>query len=187
MQNQHSGNRKFRFLLVVALVSAALMAVPGLSPARADLGAAAKSVPSASLVGKGRLTFLGFKVFDAELYAPGGTYSPSEPFALKLTYLRNFKGSAIAKRSADEMRKLGASEAQLAKWTPQMEAIFPNVSPGQSITGVRTSSGKAAFYLGSRRIGTISDAAFTRRFFSIWLGNRTGNPTLRAKLVGMGS
>ena len=122
--------------------------------ARADLGAAANYVPSASLVGKGRLTFLGFKIFDAELYAPGGTYSPSRPFALKLTYLRNFKGRAIAKRSADEMRKLGASEGQLAKWTRQMEAIFPNVSKGQSITGVRTSSDKATFYLGNRRIGT---------------------------------
>ena len=187
MQNLHSGNWNFRFLLVVTIVSVALMSPPGLLSARADLGAAANSVPAASLVGKGRLTFLGFKVFDAELYAPGGTYSPIKPFALKLTYLRNFKGSAIAKRSADEMRKQGASEGQLAKWTRQMEAIFPNVSAGQSITGVRTSSGVATFYLGNRRIGTISDPAFTTRFFSIWLGNRTGNPELRAKLVGMDS
>lgn len=184
MQNFHAGNWSFRFLLVVAIVSVALMSPPSLVSARADLGAAANHVPSADLVGKGRLTFLGFKVFDAELHAPGGTYSPTQPFALKLTYLRNFKGSAIAKRSADEMRKQGASEGQLAKWTRQMEAIFPNVSAGQSITGVRTSSGNAAFYLGNRRIGTISDPAFTRHFFSIWLGDRTGNPELRAKLVG---
>ncbi|WP_417680888.1 chalcone isomerase family protein [Roseibium sp.] len=187
MQKRYSGNWNVRFLLIAAIVSIALMSPPSLVPARADLGAAAGSVPSASLVGKGRLTFLGFKIFDAELYAPGGTYSPSKPFALKLTYLRNFKGSAIARRSADEMRKLGASEGQLAKWTRQMEAIFPNVSAGQSITGVRTSSDKATFYLGNRRIGTISDAAFTRRFFSIWLGNRTGNPELRDKLVGADS
>ncbi|WP_346892496.1 chalcone isomerase family protein [uncultured Roseibium sp.] len=187
MQKRYSGTWNFRFLLVVTIVSVALMSPPGLVTARADLGAAANYVPSASLVGKGRLTFLGFKIFDAELYAPGGTYSPSRPFALKLTYLRNFKGRAIAKRSADEMRKLGASKGQLAKWTRQMEAIFPNVSKGQSITGVRTSSDKATFYLGNRKIGTISDPAFTRRFFSIWLGNRTGNPELRAKLVGAGS
>lgn len=187
MQKRYSGNWNVRFLLIAAIVSIALMSPPSLVTARADLGVAANYVPSASLVGEGRLTFLGFKIFDAELYAPGGTYSPSKPFALRLTYLRNFKGSAIAKRSADEMRKLGASEGQLAKWTRQMEAIFPNVSAGQSITGVRTSSGNAAFYLGNRKIGTISDPAFTRRFFSIWLGNRTGNPELRAKLVGMNS
>ncbi|WP_394701389.1 chalcone isomerase family protein [uncultured Roseibium sp.] len=186
MQKRHSGHWNFRCLLVAAIISVALMSPPSLVSARADLGAAANSVPSASLVGKGRLTFLGFKIFDAELYAPDGTYSPTQPFALKLTYLRNFKGSAIAKRSADEMRKIGASEGQLAIWSRQMETIFPNVSAGQSITGVRTSSGNAAFYLGNRKIGTISDAAFTKHFFSIWLGNRTGNPELRAELVGAG-
>ncbi|WP_422377634.1 chalcone isomerase family protein [Roseibium sp.] len=154
----------------------------------ADLGAAARSVPSAQLVGKGRMTYLGFKVFDAELYAPGGTYSASSPFALKLTYLRNFKGAAIAESSVKEMRRQGAvSKGQLASWEKQMQAIFPNVSKGQSITGVRTSSGSTVFYIGNRKLGTINDPAFTRKFFAIWLGNNTRNPQLRARLVGAGS
>ncbi|WP_420414192.1 chalcone isomerase family protein [Roseibium sp.] len=178
---------KIRYLIVFALVLVTFGSPISVSTARADLGSAARSIPSASLVGQGRLTFLGIKVFDAALYAPGGAYSPSKPFALKLTYLRNFKGQAIAKRSADEMRKQGASKAQLAKWSKQMEAIFPNVSAGQSITGVRTASGSTVFYFGNRKIGAISDKAFSKRFFAIWLGNRTGNPRLRAKLVGAGS
>lgn len=174
------------FVFISALVMA-LIGPIGVFEARADLGAAARSVPSASLVGKGRLTFLGIKVFDAELYAPGGAYSPEKPFALKLTYLRSFKGTAIAARSAEEMRKQGAPANMLKTWTTQMEAIFPNVRAGQSITGVRTSGGATLFYAGNSRIGAISDPAFAKHFFAIWLGQRTGNPALRAKLVGAGS
>ncbi|WP_422037406.1 chalcone isomerase family protein [Roseibium sp.] len=158
------------------------------SPAAADIGPAARTVPSAELVGKGRMTYLGFKVFDAELYAPNGVYSASGPFALKLKYLRNFKGKTITESSVKEMKRQGgASAAQLASWEKQMSAIFPNVSAGQAITGVRTANGSTVFYLGGRKLGTISDPAFTKRFFSIWLGNKTRNPQLRARLVGAGS
>lgn len=165
-------------------LSAALPA----TAARADLAAAARAVPSAELVGKGRMTYLGFKVFDAELYAPGGTYRASNPFALKLTYLRNFKGKDIAESSVKEIRRQGAvSAAQLDGWEKQMQAIFPNVSKGQSITGVRMSNGSTVFYAGNRKLGAIADPAFTRKFFAIWLGDRTRNPQLKARLVGAAS
>ncbi|KZM49708.1 hypothetical protein OA90_14545 [Labrenzia sp. OB1] len=158
------------------------------TPGLADTGIASRALPSAQLVGKGRLTFLGFKVFDAELYAPRGSYSRGGPYALKLTYLRNFKGKAIADRSIEEIRKQGGTPPdKLSSWARQMAAIFPNVSAGQSITGVRTAQGSTDFYQGQRKLGTIADADFTRRFFDIWLGGQTRNPKLRAKLVGSGS
>lgn len=167
-----------------------ILAFAHLAPvsAHADIGPAASSVPSAQLVGKGRMTYLGFKVFDAQLYAPNGVYKSSGPFALKLTYLRNFKGKAITESTVKEIKRQGGvSAAQLASWEKQMLAIFPNVSPGQSITGVRTANGNTVFYYGGRKIGTISGSAFSKRFFAIWLGNNTRNPGLRAKLVGAGS
>ncbi|MES0880681.1 chalcone isomerase family protein [Roseibium sp. SCP14] len=171
-------------LFVLTLAASSYLA----QPAKADIDPAFRSVPSAELVGKGRMTYLGFKIFDAELYAPKGTYSSSAPFALKLTYLRKFKGRKIAESSVDEIRRQGGvSRKQLEAWGKKMQAIFPNVSAGQSITGVRTANGSSVFYLGSRKIGSISDPAFTRRFFAIWLGNNTRNPGLRAKLVGAGS
>jgi len=172
-------------LLMLTLLLAASFPGPA---ARADLAAAAQAVPSAELVGKGRMTYLGFKVFDAELYAPGGTYRATAPFALKLIYLRNFKGEAIAESSVKEIRRQGgASAGQLSRWEDQMREIFPNVSRGQSITGVRTANGSALFYSGNRKLGKIADPAFTKKFFSIWLGNRTRNPQLKARLVGTGS
>lgn len=171
-----------------ALFLALGLALATTKPALADLGAAARSVPSAELVGKGRLTYFGFKVYDAELYAPRGNYLRNGPFALKLTYLRNFKGSEITKSSLKEISRQGsASSAKLDTWASQLRKIFPDVRAGQSITGVRKSDGRSVFYLGNRKLGTISDPEFSRAFFSIWLGNSTRDPKLRARLLGKGS
>lgn len=175
--------RLFIAFVMGLLLALAVTAMP--RPAAADAGPASRLVPSAELVGQGRMTYLGFRVFDAELYAPQGQYSPSKPFALKLTYLRNFKGSDIAKRSVDEMRRQGVrDEAKLKLWGDQMRAIFPDVSQGVSITGVRDGSGKAIFYKDGQQIGSINDREFSRRFFAIWLGANTSNPSLQASLTG---
>lgn len=165
----------------------AMLSVLAATPSTADSQGTAvvRSVPSAELVGKGRMTFLGFRLFDAELYAPEGTYEASAPFALKLTYLRNFTSRDIVDSSIKEIRRQGgASAAQLDRWERQMRRLFPDVAAGQSITGVRTPDGAADFYLNGRKLGTIRDAAFTQKFFAIWLGRQTRNPQLRAALTG---
>ncbi|SHM28531.1 chalcone isomerase family protein [Roseibium suaedae] len=173
----------FAVALFVLLALSLVMLFP--RPASAGLGAAGNSVPAASLVGEGQMTFLGFAIFDAELYAPQGQYKPSAPFALKLTYLRSFKGTAIAAETAKQMRRQGMKDvAKLEVWTDQMNRIFPNVSKGQSLTGVRDRAGNTVFYSGSKAIGTIKDPEFTKRFFAIWLGQNTQNPDLRNRLVG---
>ncbi|WP_209003538.1 chalcone isomerase family protein [Labrenzia sp. CE80] len=176
-------NHLLRLGLAILALFSLLALMPGTS--RADIGAAAKLVPAASLVGAGRLTFLGFRIFDAKLYAPSGTYDPSKPFALKLTYLRSFKGEAIARRTEKEMLRQGMPKgAALNGWTRDMARIFPDVGPGQSIIGVRDNKGHTLFYSGGRRIGSIKDKTFTKRFFSIWLGSNTNDPALRSRLIG---
>lgn len=168
---------------ILAMISMLATAAP--AAADGQSAAIARSVPSAELVGKGRMTFLGFRLFDAELYAPEGTYRASAPFALKLTYLRGFKSEEIVDSSLKEMRRQGgASAGQLDRWESEMRNLFPDVSKGQSITGVRTRRGEAEFYLNGSKLGTIGDAAFSQRFFAIWLGRQTRNPQLRAALTG---
>ncbi|WP_417690923.1 chalcone isomerase family protein [Roseibium sp.] len=175
--------------LRVILISLTLGAFAAITPASADIGSAGKKiVPSAQLVGSGTMTFLGFRVFKAELYAPDGSYDPQSPFALKLIYQRNFKGKDIVERSIDEIRSQGVTnQAKLNSWRQKMEAIFPNIQKGQSITGLRTGNGSALFYSGNRKLGEIRDREFTRYFFSIWLGSHTQDQRLRNKLIGKSS
>ena len=175
-----------RLGLFLLLLSSLVALAPGL--ARADIGPAARAVPSAELVGEGRMTFLGFRIFDAALYAPSGTYDPNRPFALKLTYLRNFSAKEIAERTRKEMKRQGMqSGARLDGWISRLQSLLPNVTPGTSITGVRDANGNTILYNGSRQLGTVTDKDFTRRFFNIWLGTNTSDRSLRNRLVGAGS
>jgi len=174
---------------LIVFAATAFATLPYITPALADLASAVRSsVPSAELVGEGRLRILGFRVFDAKLYAPDGEYDPDNAFALELTYLRSFSGDAIANETIKEISRQGyQNSAKLNAWGRTLESLFPDVEPGQSITGVRTASGGTVFYFGNRNIGAINDREFTSRFFSIWLGNNTRNPGLRAQLVGAAS
>ena len=144
-----------------------------------------KHIPQAQKVGEGRLSYLIWDVYDAELFAPQGTWKSEQPYALKLSYLMDLKGDKIADRSAEEMRKQKlANEVELATWHTQMTKIFPNVSEGTTITGVYTQNGGTVFYKNGSEIGRIQDPAFSKAFFGIWLNKQTSSPDLRRKLLG---
>lgn len=144
-------------------------------------------LPGAQKVGAGRMTYLTLPVFDATLYAPGGVYSAAKPFALKLSYLRSLKGRDIARSSVEQMRRQGGhSDARLKAWGEAMAGMFPDVSKGASLVGVRHADGSTSFYREGKIIGRIDDPAFGRAFFDIWLGEKTSQPALRKQLLGNG-
>jgi hypothetical protein len=136
-------------------------------------------------VGEARLEVMFWDIYDAKLIAENGKFDPDKPFALSLTYLRDFKGKNIASRSIDEMRKQGMrDEMKLAKWYEKMEQVFPNVNEGENLTGVVDDKGYSHFYFNEQKVGTIEDQEFSKWFFNIWLSERTSEPEIRQKLLG---
>ncbi|MEY2681970.1 MAG: hypothetical protein RIQ66_531, partial [Pseudomonadota bacterium] len=108
------------------------------------------------------------------------------PFALELTYARDFNGSSIAERSIDEIKRLGIGSAeQHQAWRSRMQAIFPNVRSGDRIRGIHRPGSGASFTLNDKPIGSIDDAEFARAFFAIWLDPKTSEPSLRKELLGL--
>jgi len=96
------------------------------------------------------MRFWGFEVYQASLWVTPGFsaagYAQS-PFALELTYLRDFKGADIAKRSIAEMRRQAPlSSAQESAWETQMRTLFPDVKIGDRITGVHQPGLGAVFW-----------------------------------------
>lgn len=165
-----------------------LMSLTLTTPAFADLRTARLEIPDAELVGEGRLKYLFWSVFDAALYAPGGNWSKDQPFALSLSYLRDLDGESIVDASIDEMRKQGMTdEATLERWRDEMAGIFLDVDDQTTLTGIVNADGHAVFYRNGEPAGVISEAAFSQRFFDIWLGEKTSNPALRARLIGRAS
>lgn len=130
--------------------------------------------------GQGEFRRFGFLVYEATLW--GGDDPLRPPLALRLDYRRNIAGSAIAEASVKEMRQLGADEALLRRWGPEMARLFPDVKPGDHIVGVYRPEG-ASFLFNGRPLGEIPEPEFARRFFGIWLDPRTSAPDLRAALL----
>jgi hypothetical protein len=169
--------------LVAAVTPAPCAAVPAQDPATAR-----EVLPGARLAGQGRLTWWGLAVYDARLWVQPGFAAADfavHPFALELRYLRELRGSAIAQRSIDEMRRAGEfSEQQGEQWRQALARVLPDVRPGDRIVGVHAPGQGVSFVINGKPAVTIADPLFASLFFAIWLGPATSQPGLRDALLG---
>lgn len=136
--------------------------------------------------GSGEMSWLGFSLYRATLWAVGApalNLPTTLPSALQLDYRRDIPRDRLVQTSVDEMRRLGASEAQLQRWEPELRRVFPEVKEGDSIVGVHYPGQRAVFYHRGRPTGEVLDAEFARLFFAIWLDPRSRSPSLRAALL----
>jgi hypothetical protein len=178
------------FAIALAAAASAIAAAATASNAVTSASAPAhvrKYVGDAPLAGAGRLTWYGFHVYDATLYAPP-RFEPSDPigqrFVLELTYARRLDGRRIADASRDEIERLGfGTPAQRTRWHVQMRELFPDVERGRRLAGVNVPGEGARFYVDGQFLGSIDDPAFARAFFAIWLDERTQAPQLRESLL----
>ena len=166
-----------------ALASASPATAPAAPPAEV-----ATALPGARLVGQGTLRWFGLAVYEARLWAADGFDGQrfdAHPFALELRYLRRLDGSAITERALEEMRRSGPiAETEAAAWRAGMRTAFPDVSPGDRLTGVHDPARGTRFHFNGRVTGVLADSVFARRFYAVWLGAQTSQPALRAQLLG---
>jgi hypothetical protein len=116
------------------------------------------------MVSEARLKVLFWKIYDAKLAAPDGSWKKDTPFAREIGY---------------------DDEALLSKWYEQMREIFPNVKEGENITGVFDKNQHSHFFYQGKLIGTIEDKVFGQSFFGIWLHEKTSEPDMRKQLLGL--
>jgi hypothetical protein len=148
-------------------------------------------LPQSRLIGKGRLTYWGFQVYDARLWALPTFKTDNlavQPFALELAYLRAFDNQDVAERSITEMRRSSPiSDAQAKIWIDEMVRSLPDVKKGDRVMGIHRPGVGAQFLMNGKPSGEIRDAEFARLFFGIWLSPKTSEPKLRAALLaGLG-
>ena len=132
--------------------------------------------------GSGEMTWFGFSLYRATLWVAGESIE-SSPSALQLDYRRDISRERLVQTSLDEMRRLGADEAQLKRWEADLRRVFPVVKEGDSIVGVHYPGRGASFYHQGHTTGDVADAEFARRFFAIWLDPASRSPALRAVLL----
>lgn len=175
--SRHFQSLVFSLLLMVTAMSTSANVLPE---------AIAKDHAGLSVRGEGLLSFIGLKVYDIRLWTVGKAHSFNESFALELVYGMAFKGKDIADRSIAEMRKQGFNdEAKLMRWGAEMARIFPDIKKGDALIGVFVPGKEARFFSRDKLIASIPDPEFAKAFFDIWLSEKTSEPKLREKLLGV--
>jgi hypothetical protein len=163
--------------LCAALASAAV------APPLPD--AVMQDAPKLALRGGGEFRHFGFAVYDGWFWSASPTWPGEAPYALDLHYHRNLRGTAIARKSIDEIERLGYGTAeQRARWLAQMTALFPDIRRGDRMTGVHTPDGATQFFHNGRRLGEVADREFSHAFLAIWLDPRTSRDDFRLRLLG---
>ena len=136
-------------------------------------------------VGTGTLNFLFWNVYTATLFAPFGAWDMDAPYALHIRYHMDLKGKDITDRSIEEMRRQGFEDTDtLELFRQRMATIFPDVTSGTTLTGIRDQAGETLFYQNGTFIGSVGETGFADRFFGIWLSPETSEPRLRKRLLG---
>lgn len=200
-----------RWLATLALASGAAAvaqtpAAPAVAPATpTPAGAAAATAtpvaaaPKAALpitplaqlrtVGSAMMRFLGLDIYRAQLWVHPDFVAEQytrHPLALELTYQRSFSAHNIAKRSLQEMRRVGSfTDEQAERWQTALQAALPDVQPGDRLLGHYQPGVGAVFQMQGKRTGEINDPAFAALFFGIWLSPKTSEPALREALLTM--
>ncbi|MEP7330089.1 MAG: chalcone isomerase family protein [Betaproteobacteria bacterium] len=152
---------------------------PALPPAIAAIA------PALKVQGGGLMTFFGISVYDGWYWSATPGWPQSGPYALDLHYHRSLEGARIAERSVDEIAKLGfGSVADRNRWGISMTRLFPDVKPGDRLTGVNVGAGVVRYFYNGKSIGEISDVGFADAFFGIWLHPKTSRADFRLKLLG---
>ncbi len=170
--------KSFAAALASCLVAVAHAAPPAL-PASVVAG-----VPALKALGDARFRFFLIHVYDASLWTTGEKYDPATSSVLDIRYAMDVRGADLAKRSIEEMRKLGhTDEGKLARWGREMRRVFPDIRKGDRLVGVYVPGREARFYGQDGLIGSVPDGEFARAFFDIWLDPRTSEPALRRDLL----
>lgn len=140
---------------------------------------------SMKLVGKGKLSFLFWDIYNASLYTATGQYNEQEyPIALQLTYLRDFKKQQLIEETEKQWQKLGFKDQQKIKqWLETLDQLWPDVKENQSITLYIDTQQRSYFYFNDTKLGQLDDPEFANAFLAIWLSEDTSAPEVRKKLI----
>jgi len=145
------------------------------------------SFQSLTEIGRGTLKVFIWEVYDLTLLSETKSFSWQDRFVLEFDYKLELKKDEVIKASIKEMRHQRSINNQaLAKWQKYLERGIEPVEKGTRAAVEWLPEGKIAFHYDDQAPVIIDDELFARSFISIWLGQETSKPELRAALLGRG-
>jgi len=141
-------------------------------------------------VGAGDLSRWLIRGCDIALYTPKGTPETDVlgdiPRCLEFYYYRTIKAEQFATAAWDTLNKafdkkvLDRNKAAIDK----LHGIYKNVKKGDRYRLIYVPGKGTTLYLNGKALGTVEGSEFSKVYFSIWLGKKSLDEKLRARLLG---
>ena len=154
-------------------------------------GADAATEPSVlSERGRGRLTYLFWKIYDVTLSLPASVPSTEvlkdHSRQLTFVYLRAFTAAELAKATTSTIQERQGTppSEEITSGLTAINALWPAVQPGDRLELFYQSGNGTTVSVNGRLLGLVPGAAFSRVLFSIWLGDDPIDKGLRRQLLG---
>ena len=137
--------------------------------------------PNLEKVGSSDYGVLFIDVYDIDLYQDKEN---KDVDMLHLKYHMDLSAQRRINSLLKDMAKMPSLEkAPFKAWETQMQAFFPDVKDGDTITILRTPEGAAQFYYNDGLRAEIKDTVYTNAFFSVWLGEESPLKKIHKKLL----
>ncbi len=146
-----------------------------------------EALPAAQPIGSGNMTWLGFRIYQATLWAGQRPLDPNQPFALQLDYKVKISRDKLASTSIEEIQRMSAAPiatATLARWKDELARAFIDVADGDELVGLYLPGRGMRLYDRERQLAEITDPELAQAFFNIWLGQPSRDESLRRRLLG---
>ncbi|MCP1574225.1 hypothetical protein J2S30_002604 [Herbaspirillum rubrisubalbicans] len=168
---------------------AILLALLAVLPGRAAHAAQPwrEALPPVQSIGSGSMTWLGFRIYHATLWAPQRPLEQNQPFALQLDYQVRISRDKLASTSIEEIQRMSAAPIAgptLARWKNELGRAFIDVADGDELVGVYLPQRGMRLYDRDKLLAEIADPELARAFFNIWLGQPSRDENLRRRLLG---
>lgn len=143
------------------------------------------AIPDSRMLGYGKYTFFGFKIYDIVLWNEIGRFNYRNRFALNILYDKSFSKDDLIDKSIDEIkRNYEITDLEEATYRKYMDRTFLDVEKGDTKTAIYFPDEGLSVYHNSKFTGTIEDKTFARRFMDIWVHENSSDKDLTRRLRG---
>tara|TARA_B100000809_G_scaffold105053_1_gene103560 strand:- start:104 stop:598 length:495 start_codon:yes stop_codon:yes gene_type:complete len=137
-------------------------------------------------IGETTFSFLFWDLYKSQLLTTSGKYPieiTKDNLIMDISYLADISSDDLIKRTVEQWQHLGIAPENYQDYLPELKAIWPNITNGDSLS-LLIYQGRSAFYYNQQYVGIINDPKFGQIFLAIWLSKKTSEPSLRLELLG---
>ncbi len=139
-----------------------------------------------SRLGSYNLKVWSFNVYNIQLLSETKNFSYQNKSALVINYQRDFAKKDLIQKSLEEISRINNinDETLLKNYQNKLEEIFFEVKKGDRKTAFFDPKNGVKLYFNGKFAGTINDLVFAKRFFDIWLSDKSSYPKMTQAILG---